>query len=164
MSFLTVFFVVFTIILYIYLLMVRRELIFVAMRRSAVSVIVPILIAIFLAILLFFVEGLEDRVRTIVAILMVLSYLFNVRGLTKDRFVMHSLDNRGIKLSEIERIVIFKDQRQSVIKLNFFRKGMRGPLFKFQTSLEELIPFLTSNLYEDTKIEVIVNTDKNKEG
>ena len=160
MNFLTVFFILFTIILYAYLIMTRRELLFRAIRRSSLSLIVPIGLALLLGILLFFEENFDDRMRTIVAILMVLSYVFNVRGLAKDRFIMHSLDNRGIKLSEVERVVIFQDPSQQLIKLNFFRKGLRGPLFQFKTTLDELIPFLTANLYEGTKIEVIVKTNK----
>ena len=160
MSFLTIFFAIFTIVLYVYLILAKRELVFVALRRSQFSIIAPVVVAGLMAVFYFFEETLDGRIRTILSILLVLSYLFNVRGITNDRFIMQALDNRGIKLSEIERVVVFKDTKQQVIKLNFFRRGVRGPLFKFNTTLEELIPFLTTHLYEETQIEVIVNSDK----
>ena len=80
--------------------------------------------------------------------------------MTEDRFVVHPLDNRGVKFLEVDRVVLFHDAKQKVVKINFFRFGLRGPLLKFNASVEEIIQFLTSHLKEGTPIDVVLNQGK----
>jgi len=134
----------------------------VALRKSSFSVIVPIAGAVIIGSFYMFSETLEDKIRGFFGALLLLSYVFNVRGIAKDRFVLQSLDNRGIKFFEVDRVVLFHDTKEKVVKMNFFRRGLRGPLMKFSEPLEEIVNFLTSNLKEGTPIDVIVNRANNK--
>ncbi|MGX7195259.1 hypothetical protein [Enterococcus olivae] len=162
MNGLTIVFILFTIILYIYLILLRQELVFVAMRKSPFSIVVPIIGAVVMASFYIFAETLEDKIRGVFGALLLLSYLFNVRGIAENRFVLQSLDNRGIKFFEVDRVVLFHDTKEKVVKLNFFRRGLRGPLMKFSEPIEEIVNFLSSNLKEGTPIDVIVNQSSHK--
>ncbi len=147
----------FTIILYIYLILLRRELIFVSKRNKNQSMIWPIFSAIFILLFYLRVDHWQEGVPGFLAALVVLSYLFNNRGLAENRIVIHSLDNRGVKYNEIDRVVILYDESHQVLKVNFFRLGLRLPLFVFTQSLEELLPFLSKRLKKGTTIDIILN-------
>lgn len=157
MNGLTIIFMVFTIVLYVYLFLLRQELVFVSVRKSSFSILGPILGAIAFGGSFIFSETLEDKIRGFLGALMILSYTFNVRGIAENRFVIQSLDNRGVKFSEVDRVVLFHDTKENVVKLNFFKYGLRGPLMKFTTPVEELVNFLSTHLKEGTPIDVIVN-------
>ena len=43
--------------------------------------------------------------------------------------------------------------------MNFFRRGMRGPLLKFERPMEELVLFLTEHLNEGTPIDILVDQE-----
>ena len=103
------------------------------------------------------VDDWQEVMRGGLVVLVVLSYLFNNRGLAENRIVIHSMDNRGVKYSEIDRVVIFHDSENQVLKVNFFRLGLRLPLFIFTQSLEELLPFLSKRLKKGTTIDIILN-------
>lgn len=150
----------FTIILYAYLFLLKKELVFVAKRKSIFSIVAPLAVAGFIAISQFFSETLDEKIKGLFAALLILSYLINGRGMTEDRFVTHSLDNRGIKFTEIDRVVLFQDTKEKVVRINFFKRGLRGPLMKFSDSIEEIANFLKKNLKEGTPIDVITQDKK----
>lgn len=150
----------FTIVLYAYLFSLKKELVFVAKRKSMFSIIAPIIVAGFISASQVFAETLDEKIRGIFAALLILSYLVNGRGMTEDRFVIHSLDNRGIKFTEIDRVVLFQDKKEKVVRINFFKRGLRGPLIKFSASIEEIASFLTKHLKEGTPIDVITQNEK----
>lgn len=147
----------FTIILYIYLILLRRELVFVAKRKTSQRMIWPIFTAVFILLFYLRVDSWQEGLPGFLAALVVLSYLFNNRGLAENRIVVHSLDNRGVKYSEIDRVVILHDGANQVLKVNFFRLGLRLPLFVFTQPLEELLPFLSQRLKKGTTIDIILN-------
>lgn len=148
---------IFTVVLYSYLFLLRKELVFVAKRKSNQSFIWPVFSALFIFLFYMKVDDWQEVMRGGLVVLVVLSYLFNNRGLAENRIVIHSMDNRGVKYSEIDRVVIFHDSENQVLKVNFFRLGLRLPLFIFTQSLEELLPFLSKRLKKGTTIDIILN-------
>ncbi len=148
---------IFTVVLYSYLFLLRKELVFVAKRKSNQSFIWPVFSALFIILFYMKVDDWQEVMRGGLVVLVVLSYLFNNRGLAENRIVIHSMDNRGVKYSEIDRVVIFHDSENQVLKVNFFRLGLRLPLFIFTQSLEELLPFLSKRLKKGTTIDIILN-------
>lgn len=138
----------------------KKELVFVAKRKSIFSIVAPLAVAGFIAISQFFSETLDEKIKGLFAALLILSYLINGRGMTEDRFVTHSLDNRGIKFTKIDRVVLFQDTKEKVVRINFFKRGLRGPLMKFSDSIEEIANFLKKNLKEGTPIDVITQDKK----
>lgn len=153
----TLLLILFTVILYTYLTLLHRELIFVTKRKSKISLLLPIFAALFVFSFYLTATDLNDLIQGMVSGLVVLSYLFNNRGLANHRLILHSLDNKGVKYEEIDRVVILHDAVKQEIKINFFRRGLRLPLFRFNHSLEELLPFLTQRLQKGTTIDIILN-------
>ncbi|MHC5267722.1 hypothetical protein ACYSNO_00845 [Enterococcus sp. LJL98] len=145
----------FTIILYTYFILLRRELIFVSKRRSKVMILLPVFAALFLFLSSLSVTNWDGWLQGLFSSLIVLTYLFHHRGLAENRLVLHSLDNKGIRYEEIDRVVILHDAKKQEIKINFFRRGLRLPLFQLNHSLEELLPFLTKRLKKGTTIDII---------
>lgn len=162
MNVFTLIFALFTLILYAYLFVLRKELLFIAKRKSATSVVLPIILAVFVGSAYLTSDTFDEQVRGFVAVLLVLSYLINGRGIADDRFVLHALDNRGIKFQEVDRVVLFQDSTENVIKLNFFRHGLRGPLMKFNTTTEKLVSYLATRLNQGTPIDVIIDQGNQK--
>lgn len=163
----SILYIVFTIILYSYLLLLRRELVFVARRRSLLSVVGPILAALFIGGLYFPTRDIGLQIQGACGMLLVLSYLINSRGIAEDRFVLHSLDNKGLKFEEISRIILFEDRNKKIVKMNYFQNNVlaglfRGPNFTFNASVEELVLFFSEKLKQGTPVDVIVLEDKSK--
>lgn len=157
MSVFTLLLIAFTIILYLYLILLHKELVFVTKRKSFNSVLFPIFMALLVVSFYLNASTFEEIVRGGISGLVVLSYVFNNRGLAQNRIILHSLDNKGVKYEEIDRVVILHDSQSKEIKINFFRMGLRLPLFRFNQSLEELLPFLTKRLKKGTTIDIILN-------
>lgn len=157
MSLFTLLFIAFTIVLYTYLILLHKELIFVTKRKSINSVLFPIFAAFLIFSFYLDATTTEEIVRGMISGVVVLSYVFNNRGLAKNRIILHSLDNKGVRYEDIDRVVILHDLQSKEIKINFFRMGLRLPLFRFNQSLEELLPFLTKRLKKGTTIDIILN-------
>ena len=157
MNFLTLLLSVFTLILYIYLTLLHKELVFVTKRKSMNSILFPIFAALLVFSMYLSASSFAELFRGAISALVVLSYIYNNRGLAKNRIVLHSLDNKGVQYEEIDRVVILHNLQSKEIKINFFRKGWRLPLFHFNQSLEELLPFLTKRLKKGTTIDIILN-------
>lgn len=159
MSFFTLLFVLFTIVLYAYLLVSRKELVFVANYQSRLAIVFPILAAVFVGGL-YLVEPpttLDELIRGIAILATFLSYLIRAKGISEDSFVIHQLDNHGVKFQNIDRVVLFQSDKNAEVKLNFFQFGLRGPLLKFNHPLDDIVLFLSLHLKEGTPIEVVVD-------
>ena len=92
-----------------------------------------------------------------------LSFLLDKRGFSEERLILFSLDNRGIPLDEIERVVLFQDEN-GLIKLNYFRNERRGPILTFEYSLTEFVVFLSTHLQKGSTLEILTKEDKDKDG
>lgn len=108
-------------------------------------------------------QDLNERIRTILAALIMLSFLLDKKGFTEDSLLLFSLDNRGIPFKEIERVVLYQEE-SGLIKLNYFRKDRRGPILMFDYPLTEMVVFLSTHLVEGTKLEILTKDDEPKDG
>ncbi|WP_347565142.1 hypothetical protein [Candidatus Enterococcus moelleringii] len=148
----------FTLVLFIYLLLVRRSVVIPSHVNKNRYWFYP-LIALLIGVSGFAgLTDLDGRLQTVFAALVVLSFLMDKKGLSESSIVMFSLDNRGIPYASIEKIVLLVEENQP-IKMNFFRNGRRGPAMSFDRSLEELAVFLTAHLNDGSKLEIIIKED-----
>ena len=81
----------------------------------------------------------------------------STKGLANERIVTNAMDLRGVSYEEVSRVVLLASGKKT--KLNFFRRGMRGPLLIFDAPVQEIVVFLAERLPEGTAIEVIVAED-----
>lgn len=155
MSKFTLLLLLFTCLLYAYLFLVRKEIILFSKRRSLASIIYPC--ALIMILIIYYTNNvtLNNIFQGIALSLIILSYLFNVRGLADKRIIIHSYQNKGVKLEEIDHVIIIQDRQKEELRINFFRCGLRLPMVKFDQSLEELLQFLDRSLEEDTAVDVI---------
>jgi hypothetical protein len=154
---------IFTIVLYVFLLIARRDIVIpVFKRRRQYS------FYLFLALLILWIgftswQDFNGRVQTVLAALVMLSFLLDKRGFTEEQLLLFSLDNRGIPLNEIERVVLFQEDSGLII-LNYFRKDRRGPILTFDYSLTEFVVFLSTHLSEGSTLEILTKEDQDKNG
>jgi hypothetical protein len=107
-------------------------------------------------------EQLDNQVRGIVSGFVFLSFVLDSRGLALDRIIVHPMSIKGVLYQDIDRVVLFQEKEGQPIKMNYFRKGMRGPLMKFKQPLAELVVFLSEHLNEGTPIDILVDHDQGK--
>lgn len=151
----TIILAVFTVVLYLFLLSVRRAIIL-PVYRSKSRFFVFVSLAILLGMLALTQPlTLDQRIRFGCLALLVLSFLLDKTGFTEEELILLSLDLKGIPLDEIERVVLFQDEDTGLVKLNFFRNDRRGPLLKFDRSIEEIVIFLSTHLKKGTRLEVV---------
>lgn len=160
MSGLTLMMCAFTIVLYLYLLVVRKEIHFIAVERKLSKIAITIFSVVIIGSMLMMDDQLDNQVRGIVSGFVFLSFVLDSRGLALDRIIVHPMSIKGILYQEIDRVVLFQEKEGQPIKMNYFRKGMRGPLMKFKQPLAELVVFLSEHLNEGTPIDILVDHDQ----
>ena len=160
MSGLTLMMCAFTIVLYLYLLVVRKEIHFLAVERKLSKIAITIFSVMIIGSMLMMDDQLDNQVRGIVSGFVFLSFVLDSRGLALDRIIVHPMSIKGVLYQEIDRVVLFKEKEGQPIKMNYFRKGMRGPLMKFKQPLAELVVFLSEHLNEGTPIDIMVDHDQ----
>ena len=163
MNIFTLLLAIFTIVLYVFLWLARKDIVIpVFKRRMQYSFYV------FLALLILWIgfsnwQDLNGRIQTVLAALVIISFLLDKKGFTEESLILFSLDNRGIPLNEIERVVLFQEEN-GLIKLNYFRKQRRGPILTFDYSLTEFVVFLSTHLNEGSTLEILTKDDQDKNG
>ena len=162
MSGLTLLMCAFTIVLYLYLLVVRKEIHFIAVERNLSKIAITIFSVMIILSMLMMDDQLDNQVRGIVSGFVFLSFVLDSRGLALDRIIVHPMSIKGVLYQDIDRVVLFQEKEGQPIKMNYFRKGMRGPLMKFKQPLAELVVFLSEHLNEGTPIDILVDHDQGK--
>lgn len=162
MSGLTLLMCAFTIVLYLYLLVVRKEIHFIAVERKLSKIAITIFSVMIILSMLMMDDQLDNQVRGIVSGFVFLSFVLDSRGLALDRIIVHPMSIKGVLYQDIDRVVLFQEKEGQPIKMNYFRKGMRGPLMKFKQPLVELVVFLSEHLNEGTPIDILVDHDQGK--
>ena len=160
MSGLTLMMCAFTIVLYLYLLVVRKEIHFIAVERKLSKIAITIFSVMIIGSMLMMDDQLDNQVRGIVSGFVFLSFVLDSRGLALDRIIVHPMSIKGVLYQEIDRVVLFQEKEGQPIKMNYFRKGMRGPLMQFKQPLAELVVFLSEHLNEGTPIDILVDHDQ----
>lgn len=119
MSVFTILLGVFTLVLLVYLVMVRQSVVIpthVNKNRYWFYPMIAFLIG-FSGFVNF--TNLDGKLQTSLAVLIVLSFLLDKKGLTESHIILNSLDNRGIPYSKVEKVVLLVEEDQP-IKMNFF--------------------------------------------
>lgn len=149
----TVLMLIFVIVLFAYLLLIERELIFKSRRKSTSFYLILFLGLGTIGMVLINPTTLDENVRGVLAGMIILSFLMDAKGFTESHISVNAMDKKGIPYGEVDRIVLLKTKNQ--VKVNFFRRGMRGPLFVLNEPLEEIVEFLANHLKEGTPIDIL---------
>lgn len=152
----TLLMLLFTLVLYLFLNIVRREIIIAAKKRQ-LTIYLSIGVSVVLFVLyLISSNSLDDWLNGLGAVLIVLSFIFEKRGLAADHFVTNPLSKSGIAYESVSKITLQEVPEFSEVRLYIFYHGIRGPVLRFSNSMEELLEFLNQHLKQDTEVEVIM--------
>ncbi len=150
----------FVFVMCLFLWLVRREIVYRTVRNRWVYLVVPFLAILVLWFTLISQPTTDELAKGVLSALIFISFLLDSRGITEDGLVLNSFDKKGVPFSEINKIVLYQPEGSSIIKMNFFRNGWRGPMLKFSVSMEELVTFLAQHLNDDAEIDIMIDSDQ----
>ena len=150
----------FVFVMCLFLWLVRREIVYRTVRNRCVYLVVPFLAILVLWFTLISQPTADELAKGVLSALIFISFLLDSRGITEDGLVLNSFDKKGVPFSEINKIVLYQPEGSSIIKMNFFRNGWRGPMLKFSVSMEELVTFLAQHLNDDAEIDIMIDSDQ----
>lgn len=150
----------FIFVMCLFLWLVRREIVYRTVRNRWVYLVVPFLAILVLWFTLISQPTADELAKGVLSALIFISFLLDSRGITEDGLVLNSFDKKGVPFSEINKIVLYQPEGSSIIKMNFFRNGWRGPMLKFSVSMEELVTFLAQHLNDDAEIDIMIDSDQ----
>lgn len=150
----------FVFVMCLFLWLVRREIVYRTVRNRWVYLVVPFLAILVLWFTLISQPTADELAKGVLSALIFISFLLDSRGITEDGLVLNSFDKKGVPFSEINKIVLYQPEGSSIIKMNFFRNGWRGPMLKFSVSMEELVTFLAHHLNDDAEIDIMIDSDQ----
>lgn len=150
----------FVFVMCLFLWLVRREIVYRTVRNRWVYLVVPFLAILVLWFTLISQPTADELAKGVLSALIFISFLLDSRGITEDGLVLNSFDKKGVPFSEINKIVLYQPEGSSIIKMNFFRNGWRGPMLKFSVSMEELVTFLAQHLNDDAEIDIMIDSDQ----
>ena len=150
----------FVFVMCLFLWLVRREIVYRTVRNRWVYLVVPFLTILVLWFTLISQPTADELAKGVLSALIFISFLLDSRGITEDGLVLNSFDKKGVPFSEINKIVLYQPEGSSIIKMNFFRNGWRGPMLKFSVSMEELVTFLAQHLNDDAEIDIMIDSDQ----
>lgn len=158
---------IFTLLLFLFVFvmclffwLVRREIVYRTVRNRWVYLVVPFLAILVLWFTLISQPTADELAKGVLSALIFISFLLDSRGITEDGLVLNSFDKKGVPFSEINKIVLYQPEGSSIIKMNFFRNGWRGPMLKFSVSMEELVTFLAQHLNDDAEIDIMIDSEE----
>lgn len=158
MTIFTILLITFVVVLYSFLLIVQSELIFRSKRRLLSYVLIFLLAGGAFWVTFSHPSTLDENIRGIISGLIILSFAMEGKGLTEERIIVNAMDKNGVPYEDVDRVVLY--QQGKLVKMNFFRFGLRGPLLKFSAPLDELVDFLAKHLKEGTPIEILVDQNQ----
>ncbi|WP_206912149.1 hypothetical protein IGL98_001805 [Enterococcus sp. DIV0840] len=157
-DFFTVLLAAFVLIMYVYLILVRKSILIKSLKRKFIYVLVIGISLLILLLTLATEQTLDQRIRGFLSVLLVLSFLLDSKGLSDDRLILGPFDKNGILYQDVEKMALLIKKKE--IRLNYFKNGRRGPMMKFSIPLEELLAFLSDRLNEEAEISILVDEDK----
>ncbi|KPG73300.1 hypothetical protein [Enterococcus sp. RIT-PI-f] len=149
----------FTIVLFLFLLLLRREIVMIAAERTGARIAIVLFSLLVIVSMLLIDDTLDHRLRGMISGFIFLSFALDSKGLANDRIVIHPMNIKGIAYPDIDRIVLYQEKEGDPIKMNYFRRGIRGPLLKFKQPMAEIVVFLSEHLKEGTPIDILVDHD-----
>lgn len=150
----------FVFVMCLFLWLVRREIVYRTVKNRWVYLVVPFLAILVLWFTLISQPTADELAKGVLSALIFISFLLDSRGITEDGLVLNSFDKKGVPFSEINKIVLYQPEGSSIIKMNFFRNGWRGPMLKFSVSMEELVTFLAQHLNDDAEIDIMIDSEE----
>ena len=156
-DFFTLLLAAFVIIMYIYLILVRKSILIKSFKKKFTYGIVIGCSLFVLAMTVLADQTVDQRVRGFLSVLLILSFLLDAKGLSEDRIILGPFDKNGILYQDIEKMALLLKKNE--IRLNYFKNGRRGPMMKFSIPLEELLAFLSKRVNEETEISILVDED-----
>ncbi|MEI5992558.1 hypothetical protein [Candidatus Enterococcus mansonii] len=157
-DFFTVLLTVFVVIMYVYLILVRRSILIKSVKKRMFYIVVLGVSFLILLVSLISEQTLDQKLRSYLSMLLVLSFLLDAKGFAEDRLILGPFDNKGIMYQDIDKIALLLKDKE--IRLNYFKNGRRGPMMKFSLPLEDLLAFLSKRLNEDAEINILVDEEK----
>lgn len=146
-----------TVVLYVYLKIVRNEII-IPSKKKKLTIYLSIGASVLLgSFYLMINRTLDDWISGISVILILLSFLYEKKGLAEDYFVIHPLSKSGISYELVDKIILQEIPGTKEVKLYFFYHGIKVPGLRFSNSIQELLEFFNEHLRQDTEVEVIMN-------
>ncbi|EOL44340.1 hypothetical protein I580_00927 [Enterococcus caccae ATCC BAA-1240] len=156
-DFFTILLIIFVVVMYIYLYIVRKSILIRCVKRKFVYGIV-IGLSLFIFVNTLLVSQTSDQtIRGFLSTLLILSFLLDTKGLADDRLILGPFDKNGVMYQDIEKMALLLKENE--IRLNYFKNGRRGPMMKFSIPLEDLLSFLSDRLNEDAEINILVEED-----
>lgn len=157
-DFFTVLLAAFVVILYTYLILVRKSILIKSIKRRAIYGLVGVMSLLILITIFTSDQIIDQMVRSGLSILLILSFLLDSKGLSDDRLILGPFDKNGVMYKDVEKIALLLKKKE--IRLNYFKNGRRGPMMKFSIPLEDLLAFLSGRLNEETEISILVEEDQ----
>ncbi|OJG86516.1 hypothetical protein RV15_GL002375 [Enterococcus silesiacus] len=148
----------FVVILYIYLILVRKSILIKSVKRRAIYGIIGGLSLLILITITSSDQTTDQIIRGGLSILLVMSFLLDSKGLADDRLILGPFDKNGVMYQDIDKMALLLKKKE--IRLNYFKDGRRGPMMKFSIPLEDLLAFLSGRLNEETEISILVEEDQ----
>lgn len=157
-QFLTIILAVFVCVLYAYLILARKNILIKAKRNQHFFRFILSFSTLLFVLTITNQQSLDHLVRSLLATLVLLSFLLDTKGFSEDRLVLTPFDVNGVLYQDIDKIVLLVKHEE--IRMNYFTHGRRGPLVKFDVSIETLLLFFSDHLTEDTHVEVLIDQEE----
>lgn len=154
-NYFTVLLSAFVVIMYVYLILVRKTILIKSVKRKLIYMLVIGFSLLILLLTLVTEQTFDQRIRGFLSVLFVLSFLLDTKGLSDDRLILGPFDKNGILYQDVDKIALLIKKKE--IRLNYLKNGRRGPMMKFSIPLEDLLAFFSERLNEDTEISILVD-------
>ncbi|MGX7201888.1 hypothetical protein BCR22_04950 [Enterococcus plantarum] len=154
-NYFTVLLSAFVVIMYVYLILVRKTILIKSVKRKLIYMLVIGFSLLILLLTLVTEQTFDQRIRGFLSVLLVLSFLLDTKGLSDDRLILGPFDKNGILYQDVDKIALLIKKKE--IRLNYLKNGRRGPMMKFSIPLEDLLAFFSERLNEDTEISILVD-------
>lgn len=118
MSTFTILLLIFVLVLFAYLFLIEKEIIFKSRRKSTSFYLILALGVGTIVLVGLNPTTLDENVRGILAGLIILSFLIDAKGFAENHISINAMDKKGIPYAEVDRIVLLKTKNQ--VKVNFF--------------------------------------------
>lgn len=153
----TVLLTIFVVIMYIYLILVRKSILIKSIKKQLYIFLIILGSLLMFAFTFLAEQTIDQRIRSFLSALLLLSFLLDAKGLCDDRIISGPFDNRGIMYQDIDKVALLLKKNE--IRLNYFKNGYRGPMMKFTIPLEDLLAFFSERLNEDAEINILVDEE-----
>ncbi|MDH6365012.1 hypothetical protein M2139_002013 [Enterococcus sp. PF1-24] len=155
MSILSMVMIAFIISLYLFLILVRREILIAAKQKRGLLFICLLLAAVMLFLSIVDYYSIDDLIQGGVMVLLIFSFLLERRGLTEEQLVVNPLHRTGIPYEKISKIIVRELPFMNGVQIIFFKEGRRGFALNFDQPVTELLAFLKSHLPKTTEVQIM---------